>query len=430
MNEILILLFFVLCSTFFSLSETALTAISRIKIKKFLKQGLFGAKALFELRENPNKMLSTILVGNTLVSIGAASLATSIFINLLERRSITNESIAVILATITMTFLILVFGEITPKTIAMKSSEKIALFVAPIIAFIAFAFSPIIYVLNLFCKPLIKLFGGDTKAHVPFVTEEELKMLLSVGQEEGVIEQEEKDMIHSIFEFSDTTAKAVMTPRPDMFCLDASLPINDAIKRVIDEGHSRVPVYESTVDNITGVIFAKDLLALFAEGKQEDLKKVLRPPLFVPESKKLDDLLRQMQSSHMHIAIIVDEYGGTSGIVTLEDLIEEIVGEIKDEFDIEEKSVDVASDGSALVDARLSVNEVNEKIKTALPEGDYDTIGGFVVSLLGKLPTVGDIATFEDLRIYVEKVFKKRITRVKIVKINSAGAEGANIVGG
>ncbi|MEK7377018.1 MAG: hemolysin family protein, partial [Candidatus Margulisiibacteriota bacterium] len=382
------------------------------------------------LRENPNKMLSTILVGNTLVNISAASLATSVFISLLERRAITSESIAVALATITTTVLILVFGEITPKTIAMKSSERIALFVAPIIAFTAFLFSPVIYFLNLFCKPLIKLFGGDTRAHVPFVTEEELKMLLSVGQEEGVIEQEEKEMIHSIFEFSDTTAKAVMTPRPDMFCLDASLAINEAIKRVIDEGHSRVPVYEGTVDNITGVIFAKDLLALFAEGKQEDLKNALRPPLFVPESKKLDDLLRQMQSSHMHIAIIVDEYGGTAGIVTLEDLLEEIVGEIKDEFDIEEKSVDVADDGSALVDAGLSVNEVNEKIGTSLPEGDYDTIGGFVVSLLGKLPTVGDITRFEDLRIYVEKVFKKRITRIKIVKISGASGEGANIVGG
>ena len=429
MNEILILIFFVLCSTFFSLSETALTAISRIKVKKFLNQGFFGAKALFELRENPNKMLSTILVGNTLVNMGAASLATSVFINLLSSRNITSESIAVALSIIVMTVLILIFGEITPKTIAMKSSERIALFVAPVIVFLSIILSPVIYVINLFCKPLIKLFGGDTRAHVPFVTEEELKMLLSVGQEEGVIEQEEKEMIHSIFDFSDTTVKAVMTPRPDMFCLDASIPITDAIKRVIDEGHSRVPVYEGTVDNITGVIFAKDLLGLFAEGKQEDLKNVLRPPLFVPESKKLDDLLRQMQSSHMHIAIIVDEYGGTAGIVTLEDLIEEIVGEIKDEFDIEEKSVDVAGDGSILVDARLSVNEVNEKTGTVLPEGDYDTIGGFVVSLLGKLPTVGDIARFEDLRIYVEKVFKKRITRIKIVKISGSG-EGADIVGG
>jgi len=430
LNEILILALLVVCSAFFSMSETALTSVSRIKIKKFLGQGFFGAKALYDLRENPNKMLSTILVGNNLVNMGAASLATYIFINLFERRGLMSESVAVTAAALTMTFLVLIFGEITPKTIAIRLSDRIALFVAPVISFLSLIFYPVIYVLDILCRPLIKLFGGDAVSKVPFVTEEELKMLLSVGHEEGVLEQEEKEMIHSIFEFGDTTAKAVMTPKPDMVCLEVSTPLKEAAARIIEAGHSRIPVYEGTVDNITGVLFAKDLIGIFAMGKQADLRELLRPPLFVPESKKLDDLLRQMQSCHMHIAIIVDEYGGTAGIVSLEDLIEEIVGEIKDEFDIEEKTVDILSDGSALVDARLSVVEVNEKVGTALPEGDYDTVGGFVVSLLGKLPTVGDIARFEDLRIYVERVFKKRITRIKIVRLRASETEGDGIVGG
>jgi CBS domain containing-hemolysin-like protein len=245
-----------------------------------------------------------------------------------------------------------------------------------------------------------------------------------------VLEQEEKEMIHSIFEFSDSMAKQVMVPRPDMFCLDVNTPLSEALVKISEEGHSRVPVYEGTVDNIIGLVFAKDLLGLCVENRSATLRDILRPPLFVPESKKLDELMRQMQSIRTHIAIVVDEYGGVAGLVTLEDLLEEIVGEIKDEFDTEEKNIEVLPDASVLIDARLPVAEVNEKIGTSIPEGDYDTVGGFVLSLIGKIPAIGDTKRFEDLRITVEKVFKRRITRIKIIRIKGAEAEGSSIVGG
>jgi len=430
MSDFVLLIVFVSFSAFFSLSETAITAVSRIKVKRFFNQNLYGSKALYELREHPNKMLSTILFGNNLVNIAAVSLATSMIIKTFVKYSITSESIAISAATVIMTTVLLIFGEISPKTIAIKFADRIALVVAPIVSILSIVFYPFIVLFNFICKPIIKLFGADTKIHVPFVTEEELKMLLSMSEEEGVLEQEEKEMIHSIFEFSDSIAKQVMVPRPDMFCLDVNTPLSEALVKISEEGHSRVPVYEGTIDNIIGLVFAKDLLGLCVENRSSTLRDIVRPPLFVPESKKLDELMRQMQSIRTHIAIIVDEYGGVAGLVSLEDLLEEIVGEIKDEFDTEEKNIEVLADGSVLVDARLTVSEVNEKIGTTVPEGDYDTIGGFVLSLIGKIPSVGDTARAEDLRITIEKVFKRRITRIKINRVKGEEAEGSSIVGG
>jgi len=423
-SGIFILILLVLLSSFFSLSETALTAINKIKVRKFLKQNIFGARALYELRENPGRMLSTILIGNNIVNIWAASLATSVVIEILAKKNITSENIAVGIATIIMTITILVIGEITPKTIAIRSADRISLFVAPIINILSAVFYPILTFMNFACKPLIKLFGGDTNVNIPFVTEEELKMLLSAGEEDGVLQQEEKEMIHSIFEFGDTVAKEVMVPKPDMFCLDVSTPAKEALVKICDEGHSRIPVYEGTIDNIIGLIYVKDLLHICVENGEFNLKTILHPALFIPETKKLDDLLRQMQSSRTHIAIVVDEYGSVAGLVTLEDLLEEIVGEIKDEFDIEEKNIEILADGTAIVDAKLTVKEVNEKIGTSIPEGNYDTIGGFVLSLIGKIPNTGDIVRFEDLRISVEKVLNRRITRIRIKRAGEKTAEG------
>ncbi len=434
MNAILLLFVLIAISAFLSLSETALTAISRIKVKRLFNQGVIGSKSLYNLREHPNKMLSTILFVNSLITVAAASLATAIIIQILAKNSITSESVAVGISTIVMTTLLLIFGEITPKTIAIKNSERIALFVAPVVNFIAFIFYPLVAMFNYICQPIVRLFGVEPNINAPFVTEEELKMLLSVSEEEGVLEQEEKEMIHSIFEFSDSIAKEVMVPRPDMFCLDVETPLDEALRKISDEGHSRIPVYEGTIDNIIGLVFIKDLLGVCLSKKESSnvrsLRDILRPPIFVPETKKLDELMRHMQSIRTHIAIVVDEYGGVAGLVSLEDLLEEIVGEIKDEFDTEEKNIDILPDGSALIDARLAVGDVNERLSTTIPEGDYDTIGGFVLSQIGKLPNIGDTIRYEDLRIVVERVSKRRITRIRLTIIVGIEAEGDSIVGG
>ncbi len=430
MNQILLIIILIILSMFFSLSETAITAVSKIKVKRFLKEGFMGSKALYDLREHPNRMLSMVLLGNNLVNFGAVSLATAMVIDLLTHFSVLNKVVAVTTATAVMTAILLVFGEISPKVVAIKYCDRIALAVAPVIAVLSVIFHPFLMLINFVCKPIIKLFGADVKSNAPFVTEDELKMLLTVGEEEGVLEKDEKEMIHSIFEFGDSIAKEVMVPKPDMFCMEVSTPQTEALLKISEQAHSRIPVYEGTIDNIVGIVFAKDLLSLVAEGKGIELKQILHPVLFVPETKKLDDLLRQMQSQRTQIAVVVDEYGGVAGIVTLEDLLEEIVGEIKDEFDIEEKNVEIYDDGSAMVDARMTVSDVNEKLQTAIPDGEYDTIGGFVLSILGKLPQVGDRVRFEDLRLIVEKVAKRRITRIKIGRIKDDGSERESIVGG
>ncbi len=429
MTELGILIVLIFISGFFSLSETAITAVSRIKVRKFFEQKTFGSKALYELREHPNRMLTTILVGNNLVNIAAASLATSMIIEAFKRASIVSESAPIWVSTLIMTSILLVFGEITPKTIAIKSSEKWALRMAPVINITAYVLSPFVSFFMFICRPLIRLFGADTKAYSPFITEEEIKMLLSVGEEEGILEQEEKEMIHSIFEFSDTMVKEVMMPRPDMICMNADTEISKAAVQVSETGLSRFPVFEGSEDNIIGQVLVKDILKSVIKSERGMIRKIMKPALFVPESKKLDDLMRQMQSMRTHIAVVVDEYGGIAGLVTLEDLLEEIVGEIKDEFDNEEKQIEILSDGSALVDARMSVSDVNEKLATSIPDGDYDTIGGFVLSLIGRLPMTGDKVRFEGLRMSVEKVQKRRITRIRIVHTEKEGTE-ESVVGG
>ncbi len=414
MGNIIVLFVFVSLSAFFSLSETALTSVSRIKVKKMLDKGYFGAKFLKKLREDPNKMLATILVGNNVVNLAAASLATFMFIEFFAGKRILNEGVTVAVSTLVMTLIILVLGEIVPKTSALKYSEKISISVAPLIWALSIVLTPVIYLLDHICRPLLRLVGADVKSEGPFVTEDELKILLSMGEKEGVLETSENKMIHSIFEFGDTVAKEVMVPKPDMFCLDINTPMEEAIKKISDDGHSRIPVYEGSSENITGLVIAKDLIKIYSKNGKAELKDVMRSPLFVPETKKLDELLKLMQSSRTHIAIVVDEYGVVAGLVTLEDLLEEIVGEIEDEFDKEEKGVETLQDGSILVDAKLSIKDVNEKLGANIPEGDYDTIGGFMLSLIGRLPYVGDAASFGDLRITVEKISKRRITRVKI----------------
>lgn len=414
MLPIVLLVVLILASAFFSFSETALTSISRIKVKRFFKQGLFGSKALHDLRENPNKMLSILLVGNNLVAMGAASLATYLVVSMIAKYSLPNPALIVTFTTLLLTMIILVFGEIVPKTIAIKSPDRFAMAIAPVIRFFEFILYPVLALLSYICRPIFALFGADIKTTAPFVTEEELKMLLSVGEEEGVFEKKEKEMIHSIFEFGDSVAKEVMVPRPDMFCIDAATQLKEAIVKISKEGHSRIPVYEGGLDNIIGFIFAKDLLRISLEGEDVSLRDIMRPAIFVPETKKIDELMRQMQAVRTHIAIVVDEYGGVAGLVSLEDLLEEIVGEIKDEFDAEEKTIEALPDGSFLVDAKLTISEVNEKLRTVLPEGDYDTIGGFVLTLTGRIPTVGDSVKFGDLNIIIEKVFKRRVTRIRI----------------
>jgi putative hemolysin len=416
MISILALIIFFVLSAFFSATETAFTSLSRIRVNHMMEKKLRGARYVYEIKQKPSEFLSTILIGNNLVNIAASALATSLIISSLENRGFHNIGIAVGLATGIMTFLILTFGEIIPKTIAIRKAERIALISAPEILFLHFIFKPIAYFIGWISVPFILLFGGKAPEKGPFITEEEIRLILAAGEKEGVIEEEEREMITSIFEFGETVAREVMTPRPDISACESNKSIDELKREIIESGHSRIPVYEGSLDNIIGVVYAKDLLKI---RTVENIKDKLRPAIFVPETKKVAELLHEMQAARTHMAIIVDEYGITSGLVTLEDLIEEIVGEIHDEFEREEKMVEKVNENTYIVDAKFSIVDLNDQLKLDLPleEKEYDTIGGFVLNQLGKVPSIGDVVHFRDLVIKVDRVLKRRITRIKISKI-------------
>jgi putative hemolysin len=425
--ELTVLFLLIALSAFFSLSETAITAVSRIKIKHMVEQKVKGSKALSHLRENPSRLLGAVLIGNNIVNIGAASLVTSMIISHMEKLGMMNIGYSVGIATGIATLIILVFGEITPKTIALKNADRMALVTSPFIDMLANVLQPLIQILTAISLPVIKLFRASVPDKGPFLSREEIRMLLAVSEKDGQIEEEEREMISSIFEFGSTVAREVITPRPDMICVEVNESLNKAVNMMLETGHSRIPVYEGTPDNILGVVHSKELLKIISGAQNLTLRDFLRPVLFIPESKKVDDLLHQMLAARMHMAVIVDEYGTTTGLITLEDLLEEIVGEIHDEFEKEEKPFEQTDKNVWILDAKQSIFDVNKNLDVRIPEGEYDTISGFVFSILGKVPVVGDVVKYDGLVISVERIHRRRITRVKIVKSPIVG-EGS--VGG
>jgi len=423
----------IIFSAFFAYAETAVTSIGRLKVEEFAEKKKSGYRSLVWLKDNPSTMLATLLVGNNLVNISASALATSMAISYLASIGYGSTGIAVGIAIGIMTFLILVFGEIIPKTVAIRSAEKSVLIVSPMVRFFSIVLYPFIQIFIWVSTPFVYLFGGRMPKRGPFLTKEEMKMLLSIGEKEGILEEEEREMISSIFEFGATIAREVMTPRPDMQCIEVSDPIDKVNTLISEGGHSRIPVYEGSLDNIVGVVYAKDLLRLKAQcDPGVNLRDLLRPALFIPEAKRVDSLLHEMQAARTHIAIVVDEYGGTAGVVTMEDIVEEIVGEIYDEFEKKVKNVEKIDDNTTIVDARTNISDLNSMLSINLPEKDYDTLGGFIFGLLGKVPAVGDQARYDNILISVERVHKRRITRAKIVKLakTSTAADESESVGG
>ncbi len=396
-------------SAFFSGSETALVSLNRIRIKRLAEEGNKNAMIVEQLIQRPNRLLATVLVGNNIANIGAAAIATSIAIQMFQ-----NWGVGI--ATGVMTFLVLVFGEMTPKSLAASNAERISLMVARPIGFLVKVFYPIVKVLVEITRPLTKLFGGDIRLHKLF-TEEEFKIMVEVGEEEGVIEKEEREMIHGIIEFGETEAKEVMAPRIDVVEIESTATLEEANDLVLKSGYSKIPVYEDSIDNIIGILHARDLLKP-AEGKKS-IKKIMRSVYYVPETKKLDELLREMRERKTQIAIVVDEYGGTAGLVTAEDLVEEIVGEIMDEFDVEEEPIQAIDEKTVLVDAKLNIGDLNDSLGLNLPEEEFETVGGLIFNTLGKIPTVGETVEINSVNLKVEKMRGKRIAKVRLVKSES-----------
>ncbi|MBU3092092.1 hemolysin family protein [Clostridium sp. CM028] len=406
--QIISLVILLLFSAFFSASETALMTLSKIRLRHMVDSKVCGAERISKLLENPSKLLGVILVGNNISNIGASALATSLAIHYYKASGVA-------IATAIMTILVLIFAEITPKSLAAQNSEKIALKVARPLSLITFILNPLITVLIYITNTIIKVLGGEVTKVKPFITEEELKTMVSVSHEEGVLEGEEKQMIYNVFEFGDSQAKDVMTPRTDMIVANVTSTYEELIKIFREEQFSRLPIYEETVDNIIGVLYIKDLI-FFEDGREEfSIEKHMRVPYFTYEYKSTVDLFADMRAKRVPIAILLDEYGGTSGIVTIEDLVEEIVGDIDDEYDDDTDKIEVIKEDEYIVDGDTKISMVNEMIGLNIESEDFDSIGGFVTGILGRLPKTGETINYNDTKFIIQNTSKNRIVKLKII---------------
>lgn len=370
-------------------------------------EGIKGANLIQDLVDQPSKMLGAILIGNNIVNIGASALATSLAMDHFG-------SAGIGIATGLMTLFVLIFGEITPKSLAAQNSEKLSLAVVRIIQFLTVIFSPLLFVLLKFTSLFVRLLGGDGNTERPFITEEELRTMVQVGHEEGVLEGEEKKMIYNVFEFGDAQVREVMTPRMDMIAIDAEATYEDIVEKFKIEQFSRMPVYEENTDNIIGILYLKDLF--FYEGAPEDfdVHAFLRKPLFTYEFIGTTELFNQMKRGRVPMAIVLDEYGGTAGIATMEDLVEEIVGEIHDEYDLHEQEIEVIKEDEYIVEGSTKIDLVNEMLGINIESEEFDSIGGFVVGELGRMAEVGDTVSYQSITFEVEEIDKNRIERLRV----------------
>src|SRR6266513_766671 len=399
----------ILCATA-AAAETAFTSISRIQLRNLVEEGDVKAAEIENLLTNPNVFLSTILVINSVAVIVASSMATVLALRF-------SETLGELISTVLISLVVLIFCEITPKTAAVQNPIRWARVLVRSLRNAAWLLRPIVWSLSAVTNFFVRLIGGQIKHRGPFVTEEELRLLVSVGEEEGVLEEEETEMIHSIFEFADTTVREVMVPRIDMVTLEADATVDEAVDLALQAGFSRIPVYKESIDDIIGVLYTKDMLKQLREDHNTlPIRDLVRPAYFVPETKKLDDLLREIQQQRVHMAIVVDEYGSVAGLVTIEDLVEEIVGDIQDEYDREENLYEQVSQSEYIFDAKLGIYDFNEIMGMSLGDTDYETLGGFLYAQLDKIPNVGDTITFENLKFTVLATRGRRITKVSVVR--------------
>ncbi len=406
--QLIILIISLILCAMASAAETALTSISRIKLKNLVEEGDKKALEIESLISKPNVFLSTILVVNSVAVIIASSMTTVLALRFIP-------DYGELIGTILISLVVLIFCEITPKTAAVQNPLRWARVLVNPVRVAAWLLHPLVVTLSAITNTMVRLMGGQIKHRGPFVTEEELRLLVTVGEEEGILEEAETDMITSIFEFADTPVREVMIPRIDMVTLESDATVDEAVDLALQGGFSRIPVYEETIDNIIGVLYTKDMLKQLRDDHNSlPIRELVRPAYFVPETKKLDDLLREIRQKRTHMAIVVDEYGSVAGLVTIEDLVEEIVGDIQDEYDREENLYEQVTQHEYIFDAKINLDEFNELMNTNLQNADYDTLGGFLLSQLDKIPVPGDTITYENMSFTVLTTRGLRITKVKV----------------
>ncbi len=412
----------------FAAAEVSFVSIRKARLKQLIEQGNSTAARIERLAEDANRLLATSEFGTTIAGFLAVASAAVLFSPRISQylRSLSvpwadsvNAVIALLLVVLATSVVILVFGKFLPKRLAHRYAESVAFAVAGPFELFARVSWPVVRALTDFSNGLAAVFGASEATDTSFFIEEEIRTIVDAGEEEGIIEEDEREMIYSIFEFGDTLAREIMVPRIDVVAVEVNTPMLEALDTIMRAGHSRLPVYADTMDNIEGLLYAKDLLPYLRDGKTDvPLPEVLRPAYFVPETKKVNELLEDLQQRKVHMAIVVDEYGGTAGIVTIEDILEEIVGEIQDEYDSEEAAVQHLSPSEIIFNARFNVDDASKLLGTNLPTEGGDTLGGLLYSELGRVPAVNDEVVIDGVKLTVLSVAGRRIKKIKATKLD------------
>jgi CBS domain containing-hemolysin-like protein len=414
--EIAIIVVLICVVAFNAATEVAITRTNRVRAIRLLEDEHRGAAALSRIADDPAHYLNVVLLLTLLATIGGTTLATSLAVRHFHR-------VGEIVSTVVMTVVLFVFAEVTPKTFAIQQTDRVGLLTA----------RPLVVITRLggpFARGLLALANvimpGKGLKQGPYITEQELRASAEVASEEGQIEDEEKELIHSIFEFGDTIAREVMVPRPDIVAIGDDETLRDVQALVLEHGYSRVPVYKEDLDDIVGIVYAKDVLKALHQGKHDaPLSEIAREPHYIPESKKVAELLREMQRDKFHIALVTDEYGSLSGLVTLEDLLEELVGDIADEYDREEPELVEVGEGRYRVSGKASIDDVNDLLDVELPDEEWDTVAGLMLDLFGRIPKSGDEISFQGLSFTAEEVQGRRIAKVLIARATEPDPDGA-----
>ena len=408
--EIISLIILIGLSGFFSGLEVALVGTTRSKVRQMLNEKLPGATSLDKLKSNPSRMMASVNLGNNLVNVASTALATDIALKTFE-----SAGLAIVIGV--MTFLILVFGEITPKTYCNANAAKIALRYSRVLLAFSYAFYPIVWMFEKITKGIINLIGSTEEP--PRLTEEEIKGVIEQGLHDKAIEKQESELVHGALNFDDIVIRSVMTSRTKMFTLNSKMLLFEALPMINKSGFSRIPIYGKNQDEIIGIVNVRDVLkCLEKEEKMISLQQISRKPIFVSQEKKVNDLLKEMQGRKSHMAIVLDEFGGVEGCVTLEDLVEEIVGEIHDETDVTKDNFQREGDNTIITNGDIEIDELNEIFKTSIPQGDdYATLSGLLHEKLRDIPKEGDKVIIDSLRIIIEKVLKNKPEKIRIEKV-------------
>lgn len=423
-NSIFIAIFIIL-NGLFAATEIAVVAIRKSRLKQLMEEGNTASEILYKFKEDPDHFLATIQIAITLVSVLASTIGGAAAIEVIKPAirdipvnlvSVYSEAIAIGLVTIVITYFTLVFGELIPKSLALAHPEKVGLLTAKFIDKFSRLTNIFVRVLTLSTNLLLRPFGRKTFTERAYISEEEVRMLIREGGEQGVFEPTEQELIHSVFEFTDMSAREVMSPATQMATINLSMTMEEVKTLITEEQFSRYPVIGKDFNDIRGILHAKDFLHALTRG-EADIRKLMKPPFFIPETMKISNLLREMQKRRVHMALVIDEYGGVSGLVTMEDLIEEIVGEIRDEYDTESPVINL-SDGTFLIDASISIKDLDEDYQIEIPEStEYETLGGFMMSSLQRIPQVGDVIEINNKKITITDIVGQRIAKVRLERL-------------